>query len=100
MTASEQTYTATTGAAVLAALARLRTALGESLDLGDPVTASALASLDAAIHLVAAALLGPTGADPADRTALLTEAVDAARATMLAARFALVHWTDSLQIGC
>ena len=94
-----ETYTLSAGSTVLAALVRARTVLGDSLDIGDPVAAAALAGLDAAAHLVSAALHGPADAGPSSRVAELHEAVDAARATMLAARFALVRCTDTHRVS-
>jgi hypothetical protein len=94
MSAVEEIRTPAGETTVLATLARLRETLGGTLDPADPVAASALAGLDAAAHLVAAALHGPAVPVAPERIALLHEAVDAARATMLAARFALVQGTD------
>lgn len=67
-----------------------RVALAACLDSGDPLVAAALTALDAADRLVAAALTD----DEERRVELSGDAVDAARAVMLAARFALVHSTD------
>ena len=84
----------------LSLLIRAHRLLGAELDPGDPVAATALAGVDAAIHLVAAAVQRDLGcADDAAEELMLRESVDAARAAMLAARFALVHATDEHKCG-